>query len=69
MDTSSHLEQETKREFLSRLVETLDLGLSRHPTSQSLFRLRDDLKKEILLTVVSDRSLIESAQSKEEQRS
>lgn len=49
----SNWSRDRKREFLSRLVETLELGLNYHPTSQNLFRLRDDLKKEVLLTVVS----------------
>jgi hypothetical protein len=31
-------------------------GLEHHPTSQDLFRLRDDLKKEVLLTVVNANS-------------
>lgn len=44
---------EKKRTFLSRLVEILERGLDHHPTSQDLFRLRDDLKKEVLLTVVN----------------
>ncbi len=56
--------RETKRDFFSKLAETLELGLSHHPTSQSLFRLRDDLKKEILLTVVSDRNSAESISTK-----
>ena len=43
-----------RRAFLSRLVEVLEQGLEHHPTSQDLFRLRDDLKKEVLLTVVGD---------------
>jgi Mrp family chromosome partitioning ATPase len=42
-----------KRAFLSRLVEIVERGLEQHPTSQDLFRLRDDLKKEVLMTVVS----------------
>jgi SIR2-like protein/uncharacterized protein DUF815 len=41
-----------KRAFLSRLVEAVEEGLEHHPTSQDLFRLRDDLKREVLLTVV-----------------
>lgn len=41
-----------KRAFLSRLVEIVEQGLEHHPTSQDLFRLRDDLKKEVLMTVV-----------------
>jgi len=41
-----------KRAFLSRLVEVAEEGLEHHPTSQDLFRLRDDLKREVLLTVV-----------------
>ena len=41
-----------KRAFLSRLVEVVEEGLEHHPTSQDLFRLRDDLKRELLLTVV-----------------
>lgn len=41
-----------KRAFLSRLGGILEQGLEHHPTSQDLFRLRDDLKKEVLLTVV-----------------
>ena len=41
-----------KRAFLSRLVEVVEEGLEHHPTSQDLFRLRDDLKREVLLTVV-----------------
>ena len=42
-----------KRSFLSRLVEIVERGLELHPTSQDLFRLRDDLKKEVLMTVVN----------------
>jgi len=45
---------ETKRNFLEKLAETLELGLNHHPTSQTLFRLREGLKKEILLTVVGN---------------
>ena len=41
-----------KRAFLSRLVEVVEQGLEHHPTSQDLFRLRDDLKREVLMTVV-----------------
>jgi len=41
-----------KRAFLSRLVEIVEEGLEHHPTNQDLFHLRDDLKKEVLLTVV-----------------
>ena len=41
-----------KRAFLSRLVEVVEEGLEHHPTSQDLFRLRDDLKREVLMTVV-----------------
>jgi len=42
-----------KRAFLSKLVGVVEQGLEHHPTSQDLFRLRDDLKKEVLLTVVN----------------
>jgi hypothetical protein len=49
----SNWSDDKKRQFLSRLVETVELGLNYHPTSQNLFRLRDDLRKEVLLTVVS----------------
>ena len=45
-----------KRALLSRLVEVVEQGLEHHPTSQDLFRLRDDLKKEVLLTVVNANS-------------
>jgi len=48
--------RDAKRNFLEKLAETLEVGLNHHPTSQTLFRLRDVLKKEILLTVVGDRS-------------
>jgi hypothetical protein len=44
---------EAKRTFLSKLVEIMEQGLNYHPISQSLFKLRDDLRKEVLLTVVS----------------
>jgi len=48
--------KETKRIFLSKLADTLEAGLKYHRTSESLLKLREDLKKEILLTVVSDQT-------------
>jgi hypothetical protein len=46
--------RETRRVFLNRLLETLELGLRHHPASEALLRLRDGLKKDILLTLVAD---------------
>jgi SIR2-like domain len=48
-----HLKDE-KRIFLKPLLDTALHGLERHPDSESLIRLRDDLRKEILLTVTKD---------------
>jgi hypothetical protein len=45
-------DKDARRGFLEKLLETLEAGLTLHPISQSLFRLRDDIKKELLLTVV-----------------
>jgi hypothetical protein len=56
---------EKRREFLSRLAEILESGLNYHPTSQTLFRLRDDLKKEVLLTVVGHEDSAGSASVEE----
>jgi hypothetical protein len=44
---------EDKRTLLQRLAETVDQGLKCHLKSENLLRLREDLKKEILLTVVN----------------
>jgi hypothetical protein len=52
-----------KRVFLNRLLEILEEGLEHHPTSQDLFQLRDDLKKEVLLTTVSDRKPTETVET------
>jgi hypothetical protein len=45
--------REAKRVFLTKLSEILETGLRHHKASETLLKLKDDLKKEILLTVVS----------------
>lgn len=46
-------QKENRRLFLSKLSEVVSQGLSLHPTAENLIKLSDDLKKEILLTVVT----------------
>ena len=47
-------EGEERRAFLQKLLDTVQEGVAAHPTSEVLVRLRDTLKKEVLLTVTAD---------------
>jgi hypothetical protein len=47
-------QKENKRAFLQRLLDVVERGLGDHLGSESLTTLRDDLRKEILLTVAKD---------------
>ena len=48
--------REDKRELLQRLAQTVEEGCRYHEKAENLVQLREDLKKEILLTVVSSAS-------------
>jgi hypothetical protein len=46
-------DKETKRVFLQKILATIELGLGHHSGTETLTKLREDLKKEILLTVAT----------------
>jgi hypothetical protein len=46
-------DREIKRVFLQKLFETVEQGLKHHPRVENLINLREELKKEILLTVAT----------------
>ena len=50
-------QMEDRRAFLSRLLEVVNQGLKQHPGEENLRKLSQDLKKEILLTVASGKSV------------
>lgn len=47
------ISREDKRNLLSRLERIVGEGVKHHPLERDLVQLRDDIKKEILMTVVS----------------
>jgi hypothetical protein len=46
-------QNDVKRSFLARLLDSVEQGLKLHAGDENLTKLRDDLKKEILLTVAA----------------
>jgi hypothetical protein len=44
-------QNEVKRAFLQKLLDTVERGLRHHHDAENLLVLRNDLKKEILMTV------------------
>lgn len=50
----AHYSSVEKRRFLDRLLNAVERGVELHPRGRDLLQLREDLRKEVLLTVVSE---------------
>jgi hypothetical protein len=48
--------KDARREFIEYLEKMVDAGLAKHPEEDSLKRLKESLKREILLTAVPDKT-------------